>query len=123
MVSPMSNPITSVLAVPIYKMNSFWKNRLKRLAFLNGSKEFHRRKLEDGGSILSYGEGCASRTGDCGLAAILHFVILGSPPKWLSKSIKWIMPNPLQFFCVEGEVYKMHFLLWIPTLRQKGGSL
>ena len=39
------------------------------------------------------------------------------------KSIKWIMPNPLQFFCVEGEVYKMHFLLWIPTLRQKGGSL
>ena len=34
-----------------------------------------------------------------------------------------IMPNPLQLFCVEGEVYKMNVLLWVPTLRQKGGSL
>ena len=33
------------------------------------------------------------------------------------------MPNPLQFFCLDGEVYKMNVLLWIPTLRQKGGSL
>ena len=53
--------------------------------------------------------------------SILWFwdVYLFGDPKY----IKWIMPNPLQFFCVEGEVYKMNVLLWIPTLRQKGGSL
>ena len=50
---------------------------------------------------------------------ILWFWYLFGDPKF----IKWIMPNPLQFFCVEGEVCKMNVLLWIPTLRQKGGSL
>ena len=65
-------------------------------------------------------------TGSCGAANSRRCCSWRAQPFWVAlqylfherKSIKWIMPNPLK-----GEVYKMHFLLWVPTLRQKGGSL